>query len=108
MTEEARQEVREYIRELQTASHQSREKEISGLFRDINASMDRLFLENKRSHEEFLELKKTIEELQRSYTDTVIKNVNMWNSTSERQRKVEWLIISGVVTAALAFLYSQA
>lgn len=101
MSEDDKKYIRDYLKELSLASHQSKDREVSGLFKEIRAEI-------RSIRDDLDRLESAIVVLQESYTETVVKNVNTWNLTSERQRKIEWLIISGVVTAALAFLYTQA
>lgn len=94
MSEETKSYIDKVAKELMMASHQSRDKEVSGLFREIKGD-----IKNMKSDLERVEL--AVIKLQAAYEDNVLPNMKTWNQTSENQNKVVWLIISGFVALLL-------
>ncbi len=92
------QDVQDYInkiaKELALAQHQSRDREVSGLFKEISANI-------KSLKNDLTRLERSVGELQEDYKQNVLPNVNTWNKTSENQNKVVWFIILAVIAALL-------
>lgn len=89
--------IRKLAKELALASHQSRDKEVSGLFREIKSSLNAL-------ESDVSSLRKAVEGLESDYKEKILPNVNTWNSTSDNVGRVVWVVVSAVILALLALI----
>lgn len=95
--DETKQYIDQVARELMLASHQSRDKEVSGLFKEIKSDIN-----NMRSDLDRIE--GAVVDLQSLYSTEILPNVKSWNSTSAN---VEWgvrIVMGVLLTAAVGAL----
>lgn len=100
MSTEEKAYIRQLAEELALASHQARDKEVSGLFMDIKRSITGLERDVK-------DLRVAVEALESDYKSNVLPNIKTWNSTADNQSRVVWIVIGAVIVALLGVIGLQ-
>lgn len=109
MTQENRNYIKEVAKELALAMHQSRDKEISGLFADINKKLKVNDAQNEQMRATQLAIDEKLDVLDEkmnalnSKVEPIISEAEFWNQFWGRIRKggnvLTWAV--GVIAAAL-------
>ena len=89
--------IKKIARELALASHQSKDKEVSGLFADIKRRMETI--ENN-----LVEVKHDIQKVKELMDDKITPNINSWNSNTETLKWVNRVVITAVILGLLALV----
>jgi uncharacterized protein YicC (UPF0701 family) len=89
--------IKQIARELALASHQSKDKEVSGLFADIKRRMETI-------ESNLISVKEDITKIKDLLDDKVTPNINSWNSNTETLKWVNRVVITAVILGILALI----
>lgn len=94
--DETKELIDKVAKELMLASHQSRDKEVSALFKEIRT--------------EIRNMRKDLDSLEQSFKsleEQVVPNIQTWNKTSEGFSRIAWIVITAVLAVFLGALGLQ-
>lgn len=100
MSAEEQEYIKKIAQELATASHQSRDREVSGLFKEINNKLDNLERDIK-------EIRKSVQDLESDYKEKVLPNVKTWDGTAEALKWGIRIVVGILITAIVGLVVTQ-
>jgi len=100
MSKEQESLIKQIALELAGSMQQGRDREVSGLFRDIKSSIEGLEGDVKG-------LKKAVQALEADYKTNVLPNIKTWNGAADNQKRGFWTVFGVAVVALLGLIGIQ-